>query len=188
SVLGAALLMAAAFFSLRPLLRRMIVRQVAKDQAAALPASWVDIIRQGVPVVRHLDAREVDRLLRASRKLLNDRRWEGCNGLVLTTEMQLTIAVQACLLTLGLGGEPYPNLREILVYPRGFLPSRVCDVRKWVPESIPARLPAELGECWEKGIIVLAWESVVEGAREPYDGQNLVFHEFAHALAFDRHL
>ena len=39
-----------------------------------------------------------------------------------------------------------------------------------------------LGEAWDLGPVALSWPDVVEGGRDPDDGFNLVYHEFAHAL------
>src|SRR5690606_14716611 len=39
-----------------------------------------------------------------------------------------------------------------------------------------------LGEAWSLGPVALSWPDVVEGGRDPDDGFNLVYHEFAHAL------
>ena len=41
---------------------------------------------------------------------------------------------------------------------------------------------ARLGESWEQGSIVLAWDSVLAGAADARDGHNVVLHELAHQL------
>ena len=105
--------------------------------------------------------------------------------MTLTEDMKLVIAAQACLLTLALPGEPFPGLREILVYPTTFVPRRVCDPRKWLQSSEPERTLPELGESWSNGVIVLSWDAVVRGAANPSDGHNAVLHEFAHELAYE---
>lgn len=102
----------------------------------------------------------------------------------------MTIAAQACLLTLALPGEPFPGVREIVVYPGTFVPRHVRDPRKWLQASEPpSQRPVPLeGESWGNGIMVLSWDAVREGARNPGDGSNVVLHEFAHELDFERHL
>jgi MtfA peptidase len=187
-VLGAGGLLGGAIVALRPVLLRLVGRIAARRDAAPIPPEWFPLIEQQVPAVRVLNIEGRTRLLRAARELITTRRWEGCGGLTLTTEMQLIIAAQACLLTLGLGGEPYPNLRTVLVYPHTFVPRRARDIRKWKLASVPEPEHPELGEAWGNGIVVLAWSSVVTGAADPTDGHNLVLHEFAHELAFEHHL
>ena len=39
-----------------------------------------------------------------------------------------------------------------------------------------------LGQSSHWGVVVLAWDSALEGAADPRDGQNVVLHEFAHQL------
>jgi Mlc titration factor MtfA (ptsG expression regulator) len=187
-VLGAGGVLGGAILALRPVLLRLIIRAAQRRDAARIPPEWFPLIERQVPAVRVLNVEQRTRLLRAARELITTRRWEGCAGLTLTTEMQLIIAVQACLLTLGFPGEPYPNLRTVLVYPHTFVPRRAHDIRKWTLSSVPEPVSPELGEAWGNGIVVLAWAGVVAGAADPADGRNLVFHEFAHQLAFEHHL
>jgi Mlc titration factor MtfA (ptsG expression regulator) len=187
-VLAAGALLGGAIVALRPVLLRLVARAAARRDAAPIPPEWFPLIDRQVPAVRVLTVAQRTRLLRAARELMTTRRWEGCGGLTLSTEMQLIIAAQACLLTLGLPGDPYPNLRTVLVYPHTFVPRRARDIRKWMPGSVPEPERAELGEAWGNGIVVLAWASVLTGAADPADGQNLVLHEFAHELAFEHHL
>jgi len=102
--------------------------------------------------------------------------------------MRLVIAAQACLLTLAIPGEPFPGLREILVYSTTFVPHRICDPRKWLQASDPEQPVPLLGESWSRGIIVLSWDAVLHGAADAKDGHNVVLHEFAHELAFEHAL
>ena len=39
-----------------------------------------------------------------------------------------------------------------------------------------------LGQAFSRGPLILAWDAVRRGARNPHDGHNVVFHEFAHKL------
>ena len=41
------------------------------------------------------------------------------------------------------------------------------------------------GEAWSRGHVVLAWDEVKKGCANMHDGQNLVFHEFAHLIDYD---
>ncbi len=183
-VIATGLVLTGGWFALRPLLLRIIKRQVLRQERRPIPAQWLSLLSASVPEARHLTDPERIQLLRASRELLTTRHWEGCQGLVLSEEMQVIIATQACLLTLAMPGEPFPGLREILVYPRTFVPRSVCDPRKWLGSSEPERPLPELGESWSNGIIVLAWEA----ALKPVNGRNVVLHEFAHELAYEHDL
>jgi Mlc titration factor MtfA (ptsG expression regulator) len=92
--------------------------------------------------------------------------------------MRYTIAVQAALLVLEHPGEPYPALREILVYPATFRPRQFS----WTPSADADDRSATLGESWQHGVVVLAWDAAHQGTADPSDGQNLVLHEFSHQL------
>ena len=183
--IGSALLLAAGFFVLRPLLLSMAQNDARRQAARPIPAQWSSLLDTAAPAMRHLSDEQRTLLLRASGELIGTRHWEGCQGLVLTEEMQLIIAAHACLLTLAIPGEPFPGLREILVYPATFVPRTVRDPRKWVWTNERDRPLPELGESWGNGIIVISWDAVSEGARDPSDGHNVVLHEFAHELAYE---
>lgn len=187
-ILTVGLLIAGGVLVVAPLLRRFVTQHALRDDATAIDPRWFEVLDASVPAARHLTAIERTRLLKMSRELLNTRRWEGCGGLDLEPDMRLVIAAQACMLTLGIPAEPYPGLREILVYPSGFLAKRACDPRKWVVSSSAERPVPELGEAWGNGTIVLGWDAALEGARDPGDGHNLIIHEFAHQFAYDHHL
>ncbi|HEX5388043.1 MAG TPA: M90 family metallopeptidase [Gemmatimonadales bacterium] len=187
-LLAGAALLAGAWFALGPLIRGLTQRAAAKREAEPVPASWWPLIAREVPAVAGLDRDQRTRLLRAMRDLLTTCHWEGCGGLVLTEEMQLVIAAQACLITLERPGELYPALHTILVYPSTFVPRRAVDLRKWhvTREHDPGQ--PTLGEAWSDGIVVLAWDDAGAGAANPADGRNVVYHEFAHQLDFVHHL
>src|SRR5205085_9303 len=107
------------------------------------------------------------------------KRFEGCKGLVITDEVRVTIAAQACLLLLHRPGDYYSRLRTILVYPSTYLAPFTHRAAAGVIHEQKRTL---LGESWQHGAVVLAWDSVTAGAANAMDGHNVVFHEFAHQL------
>lgn len=187
-VVSAGVLIALGVFVIAPLMRRLVMREAQRVDAVAIDPRWISVLARSVPGARGLTSEERTRLLKAARELLTTRRWEGCGGLVLDENMKLVIAAQACLLTFAVPGGPFPGLREILVYPAGFLARRVRDRRKWVASNTNEPPTPELGEAWTNGVVVLGWEGARDGASDPQDGQNLVLHEFAHQFANDNHL
>ena len=92
--------------------------------------------------------------------------------------MKVTIAAHACLMTLGLEGEPFRNLQSVLVYPGGYA---VPEERWYEGWSIRGE-EARLGEAWYRGPVILSWAEVNRDAHHPGRGNNLVWHEFAHQL------
>lgn len=76
-------------------------------------------------------------------------------------------------------GDPYPKLEVVYLYPSTF-----SSVMKQVDEFgiVTEDVVHRLGESWGSGSVVLAWDSVAHGARDIFDGGNVIFHEFAHRL------
>jgi hypothetical protein len=116
---------------------------------------------------------------RAHQHLPGREGFVGCNGQVITDEIRITIAAQACLLLLGRPGHVYDELQSILVYPSVF----------WVDDEVEGedgvvtRRRRELsGEAWDSHRIILSWEDIEETAQVAADGYNVVLHEFAHYL------
>ncbi len=109
---------------------------------------------------------------------LADKSFVGCNGLAMTDTMRVTIAGHACLLVANLTDDPFPWVREILVYPDTFLVDR-----EYVDEAGVRSVGREAlaGESWDEGRVNISWQDVVEDARCA-DGVNVVVHEFAHQL------
>jgi Mlc titration factor MtfA (ptsG expression regulator) len=175
---GGALLIVSLLLLRRPLARWLSVR-LGRARAEPLPAGWADRVAAVMPAFTRLTAAERDKLLRDMRDLLSTRSWEGAGGLELTDEIRLTIAAQACLLTLGFEGDPYPSLHTILVYPSTFVPASPFS---WTARGRARREEPTLGESWTDGVIVLAWDQAAAGGAGPDDGDNVVLHEFAHQL------
>lgn len=140
-----------------------------------VPESWPAILHQRVLRSRRLSPAERDRLLRLAQLLLHEVPIEGCNGLVVTETMRVTIAGTACLLLLHLPYPRFPTLRRILLYPDTFVPRRV---RSPLDRGIQTPAGPLLGEAHDNGVVVLSWDAVLATR----DGHNVVLHEFAHVL------
>jgi MtfA peptidase len=170
---------AGAFAVGRAILFRLLLGESPRPSVySAIPASWRLALRSGVPLTYRLTPAQRERLLQKIQQLVQGCRWEGCGGLQLTEDMQVIIAAHACLLVLEHPGEPYPTLRNILVYPGTFQPRRFT----WTPSADFEQEEPALGESWKHGVVILAWESAREGASDPEDGHNVMLHEFAHQL------
>ena len=136
------------------------------------------VLDKNIPYVNHLNADDRAELEGLVRVFLAEKSFEGCAGLELTDEIKLTIAAQACLLLLHRDSDIYPNVDAILVYPSAYrVPTEQHDGLVVIQED-----QARLGESWQRGLVVLAWDHVLSGAAQPRDGQNVVLHEFAHQL------
>lgn len=81
----------------------------------------------------------------------------------------------ACILLLNRQPKYYPTFRSILVYPGAYVARQ--SKRDGVISVVQDEL--RLGESWQRGPVVLAWDHVLHGALDAKDGRNVVLHEFA---------
>jgi Mlc titration factor MtfA (ptsG expression regulator) len=136
------------------------------------------VLDRNIPYLNRLAPEDRAELEGLVRVFLAEKSFEGCGGLELTDEIKLTIAGQACLLLLHRASDIYPNVDAILVYPSAYRVPTLQHDGAVVIDTVQARL----GESWQRGLVVLAWDHVLSGAAQPRDGQNVVLHEFAHQL------
>lgn len=143
--------------------------------SSPVPSLWLETLGELVPLYSFLPTELRASLIGKARLMATERIWAGSDGLVLTDEMKIVVAAQAVVLLAGDDSYLYERLPAIQLYPQ-FIPSR------------PSRKKGGhghtqlLGEAWQGGNIRLSWPAVLEGAEDPQDGENVVFHEMAHHL------
>jgi Mlc titration factor MtfA (ptsG expression regulator) len=142
------------------------------------PDAWRAFIEDNVPYVATLSAEDRRELEGHVQVFLAEKKFEGCGGLVLTDEMRVTIAAQACLLLLHRETDYFPDLEVVLVYPHAYKAEK--RERAGVGATVETE-DARLGES-SPGVVVLAWDAVRRGAADANDGHNVTLHEFAHQL------
>ncbi|MBA4149348.1 MAG: zinc-dependent peptidase [Verrucomicrobia bacterium] len=143
------------------------------------PEIWRQILQKRFPLFQRLPESDRQELEGHIQIFLAEKTFEGCGGLTLTDDMRVSVAAQACLLLLGRETECYPELQSILIYPSTYSAKTTEHSQSGiVTESQSHRL----GESWQGGAVVLAWDSIAGGAINISDGQNVVLHEFAHQL------
>jgi Mlc titration factor MtfA (ptsG expression regulator) len=144
------------------------------------PEAWRQILRRRMPYFRSMPADLQLQLKKHVQVFLAEKPFIGCDGLVVTDEMRVTIAAQACLLILNRPRSDYfANLRQILVYPGAFIVDRLHSDGSGVQQEQRRALS---GESWQLGQVILSWQDAVDGAQVADDGHNVVIHEFAHQL------
>jgi len=145
--------------------RAPIVIDTAQWQAAEYPYPFLD----------RLTDDERQRLRALAAEFIASKEWCGAQGLALRADIQLAIALQACLPILNLGLDWYRDWVGIVVYPGDFvIPRRVVDEFGVAHEYDDA----VLGEAWEHGPVLLSWFD----AGEDIGDVNVIIHEFAHKL------
>ncbi len=148
--------------------------------ATPFPDAWLEHLQKNVAVYRLLTEAEQAKLRDDLRIFMAEKEWEGCGGLVLTDEMKVTVAAQACLLLLGVEHDYFRFVKTILLYPSAYR----APEGEMGPAGIVQEGLGRAGEAWHRGPVVLAWDSVVAGGQNHRDGHNVVLHEFAHQLDF----
>ena len=155
----------------------------ARLRTPPFPAAWRRILRRRVPAVVRLPYDLQRRLKHHVQVFVAEKAFIGCQGLVITDEVRVTIAAQACLLLLGHAqSDCYPRLTQVLVYPDTFVTRREQALGNGLVHE--QRL-SMAGESWSQGQVILSWAEVVAGAADPCDGRNVVLHEFAHQIDQD---
>ena len=143
------------------------------------PDDWRLILERNVPIYARLSPDAQAELRGHVQVLLAEKHFEGCGGLEITDEIRVTIAAHAGLLLLGRTADYYPGLFSVLVYPSAYrAPLTEHHDGGIVTEGEEGRL----GESWERGALVLAWDAARSDARALDDGSNVMLHEFAHQL------
>lgn len=145
--------------------------------AAPFPAAWSLILQKNLPPYGKLPLPLQQQLHDYIRIFIGEKSFEGCGGLVLTDEIMVTIAAQACMLLLNRKSDCYPKLYSVLVYPSAYVVGTQNSI-----DLHPVGSSVRLGESWHHGAVVLAWDSVKRGAINFRDGHNVTMHEFAHQL------
>ena len=146
----------------------------APAEPAVDAAQWARV-EADLPFLDHLGAAERIRLREMALEFVAQKEWHGAQGLALTPDMQLSIALQACLPVLNLGLDSYRGWVGVIVYPGDFIIPR----RQMSEDGVVHEYDDEVaGEAWENGPVLLSWFEHPEDA----GGMNVVIHEFAHKL------
>ena len=156
-------------------IRRWLNRRIIK-RAGVTPAQWSAAF-ETLPLLQAYSVEEKQQLRELAILFMHRKVFEGAHGFVITQQMMLVIALQACVPILKLGLDAYDGWISIIVYPAGFAPVRVITDDAGVQHSVQSNLA---GESWQRGPVVLAWDETEHAGN--IDGHNLVIHEFAHKL------
>lgn len=157
------------------------LRDIFTDEpdGIAFQDEWIAYLQANLPLYGRLPVPLQESLHQKIGEFVGTTFFEGCNGLELDDEMILTVSAQACILVLNHDGPPYPELNTVLLYPSAFITTS----QSVGPGGTVVEREVEcLGESWENGTVILAWDSVRHGAQNIYDGHNVTMHEFAHQL------
>jgi Mlc titration factor MtfA (ptsG expression regulator) len=146
--------------------------------AEPFPDGWRELLAANLPLYTRMPETLRLRLEPLVRRFLGDIRFVGCDGLQVTAEMRLIIAMQACLLIVENDQTAYRDLMSVLIYPDAFVVNREDEDEAGVVTQYEDAIS---GESVETARVLLSWRDIKE---RPADGEilNVVLHEFAHYL------
>ena len=147
--------------------------------ARPFPDAWRELLVSRMAHWRLLDDRERERLEALIRIILVDKHWEPTHGFVLTDTIRVTISAMACLLILELDYDYYHRVTSIIVSPTTMTRQgeRPMDGGFYTDE--PQHI---IGLARHDGPVLIAWDAAQAHGRNPQQGHNVVYHEFAHKL------
>lgn len=100
---------------------------------------------------------------------IDDKRFIGRKGVVISDEIKVLVSATACMLTFGFRNYHIGLIERIFIYPNEFYSTINDEYHK--------------GEFNPKiGALVLSWKDFKEGVDDPSDQNNLGIHEFTHAI------
>ena len=145
------------------------------------PKQWEPILQNNITPYKHFSEKFKAELKSLTLLFLDEKTFEGCGGLEINDEIKITIAAEACMLLMNRNiTECFPNLNTILVYPHAYIAQgKDLLAGRQVIENVES---VRLGESWQNGEVILAWDHVKKGSSNFDDGQNVVLHEFGHQL------
>jgi Mlc titration factor MtfA (ptsG expression regulator) len=123
-------------------------------------------------------ADDLARLRTLVEQLLATKEMAATGGLELSADIQVNVALQACLPILNLGIDWYRGWTGIVIYPGEFLVPRATMDEAGVMHEFTEPIS---GEAWEGGPLLLSWSDARAGraGTGPY---NVVIHEFTHKI------
>jgi Mlc titration factor MtfA (ptsG expression regulator) len=135
------------------------------------------------PFLAARPADKLSRLREMATLFLADKEFSGAGGLVVSDEMAVAIAAQACLPALELGLSWFDGFVGIVVHPDAVVAAREHEDEAGVVHSYDEELS---GEAMQGGPVMLAWRDVDEAGMSAAEGYNVVIHEFAHVIDMHR--
>lgn len=153
-------------------------RHLEKLARTPVPVDWIDQLQSQMALYRRMPPIHRARLHTHMRVLLEQVEFYGCAGLELTEPMKVLIAAHGALLINQLSPDYYHKLQAILVYPGAYRVNQSHQDGAVHHHHDQDRL----GESWQNGKLVLAWDTLLREAGDADSRSNVALHEFAHQL------
>lgn len=139
---------------------------------------WLDTLAR-YPFLKFRPLDDLLKLRELATLFLADKEFTPAGGLVLTDEIAVAVAAQACVPVLHLGLDWYDGMVGIVLQP-----DEVVAQRQWIDEDGVVHEGEEIltGEAMPGGPVMLSWRDVAEAGESAADGYNVVIHEFVHVI------
>lgn len=160
---------------------RSLLRFPGTRPKAIPDALWQQALAH-YPFLAQRTAEEKLRLRSLSAQFLAHKEFTGANGLVVTDEMAVAVAAQACLPLLHWGHKGlklYDDFEGIVLHPGAMLARRQ---RRDAAGVVHDYSEALSGEAMQGGPVTLSWEDVAASGELATQGHNVVIHEFIHKM------
>ena len=152
----------------------------SRRKRTRLPDAWTALLEQRVAYYGCLPEADQAELRGLLQVLLGETGFEAGAGLdEVDLAMRVIIAAQACVLLLHRPLSDLPKLNTVIVYPGVY---RARERQRTEEGTEVDVAEARHGESWSHGVLLFSWEDVAYDAVRVDDGENIVFHEVAHAL------
>jgi Mlc titration factor MtfA (ptsG expression regulator) len=150
----------------------------ALRQRAIPDALWLDTLHR-LPFLKYRPLADLLQLRADCARFLDRHEFSGAGGLVITDEMAVAVAAQACLPVLHLDLAAYDGFVGIVMHP-----GEVRAQRQWTDDDGIVHEGHEdlAGEAMAGGPVMLAWSEVAASGETAAMGYNVVIHEFVHVI------
>ncbi len=124
---------------------------------------------------------EQDHLHALTTALVDGLRWEASHGFDVTGDMKTAISAHAALLVLAFddGLDSYLDVSSVIIHPTTIVRTGTHYVGGGMFSDGPDPV---IGEAHHQGPVLVSWDAAAQHAREPWRGESVLLHEFAHRL------
>lgn len=150
-----------------------------QPRTTSIPDTLWQATLAAYPFLAERPANERQQLRALVGQFLAQKEFTGAHGLVVSDEMAVAIAAQACLPVLHLGLDWYSDFVGIVVHPGQMLARRELQDASGVVHRYSEVL---VGEAMERGPVTLSWQDVASAGEQAGQGYNVVIHEFVHKM------
>jgi Mlc titration factor MtfA (ptsG expression regulator) len=154
-------------------------RRARTLERRAIPDDLWQLTLARYPFLAARSAARIDALREMATLFLAAKEFTGTDGLVVSDEMAVAIAAQACLPALELGLSWLDGFVGIVVHPDAVVARREREDETGVVHAYDEELS---GEAMHGGPVMLVWRDVEEAGESAAEGYNVVIHEFAHVI------